>query len=69
MAAYHKMDKFVVTEYRDGCIFKTKNVGSQWFLMSECPECYVDQGGFMWVNTDDYYFGPNDPRKENANGQ
>lgn len=62
MAGYHKMEKFIITEIRDGCIFKTQKVGFQWFRMDAMPKCYEDQGGYIWVNTDDYYFGPKDPR-------
>lgn len=63
MPGYHRMDKFIVTEYRDGCVYKTKKVSDQWFKLDECPEAYMIKDDVMWVNTNDYYFGPDDPRK------
>lgn len=62
MAAWVKLEKRLITEFRDGSIFRTKVVGFEWFELSKQPPLYTiireeDGKQYEWCSTTDYHFG------------
>jgi hypothetical protein len=59
------MDVYKVTEMRDGCIYKTKKVGSVWVegIKTHAEQTAIAEslGGDQLVNTMDYHFGREPP--------
>lgn len=54
MACWVKFERWKVTEYRHGSIYKTKRVGSRWFPMGKCPDTDIqDVNHGFWVSTSD----------------
>ncbi len=63
--AWVKLDKFKVTEFRNGAVFRTVKLDSEWFPINKQPPLYKpDQNGIMFVagsGTDVYHFGRDKP--------
>lgn len=68
MPAWTKLEKRQITEFRAGCIFKTKIVGYEWFDSRNQPPLYTtlkaeDGKQYQWCSTGDYAFGAMKPQK------
>lgn len=50
-----------VTERRDGAIFKTQVIGTEWFEVGKGPECYIECGGIMYCATTNYVIQKDKP--------
>lgn len=47
-----RYDKYVVTEFRSGCVFKTKKIGEAWFLWGKGPKTNIlNEKNEMWCPT------------------
>lgn len=62
MSGFVRLEKYQVLQRKDGCVYKTKKVGSEWFPIKAQPDTNKeDKDGFLWVVTLDYHFGPTKP--------
>ncbi len=65
MPRFIRMDIYQITERRNGAIFKTRKIGSDWFNSTNCPESNIPDGqDRMYVATLDEHYGPHPPKEE-----
>lgn len=64
MAGFVKLERWKVTEMRNGCVFKTKKLEAKWFEIGKGPKTdEVDSEGYFWVPALDYHFGRECPKE------
>ena len=62
MSGWIKLEKRLITQYKDGCIFKTKVIGYEWFPLNNHPQEYVIQpGNIQWCVTSEMKFQKDKP--------
>ena len=66
MPAWTKLEKRLITGFKDGCIYRTKIVGYEWFDTSKQPPLYTiireeDGKQYQWCSTIEYAFGAKKP--------
>lgn len=62
MGAYNRRDVYMITEMRDGAVYRTRKLGSIWLPMqartpTEENEIAQQYGGDMLASTMDSHFG------------
>jgi hypothetical protein len=64
MAGWAKWEQWQVTQFKNGCVFKTAKLGAKWFKIgaADSPKMHVqDSEHKFWIPTLTDYYGPNDP--------
>ena len=66
MAQWVKYEQRKITEYREGCVYKTKVIGHHWFKSGspEQPQDYhINEDNIQWCPTVDFKFQSENPNK------